>query len=29
MEKKLSEFSTGKKGIIVRIDGNGRVRRRL
>lgn len=29
MEKKLSEFSIGEKGIIVRIDGNGRVRRRL
>lgn len=29
MEKKLSEFLIGEKGIIVRIDGNGRVRRRL
>ena len=29
MEKKLSEFSIGEKGIIVRIGGNGRVRRRL
>lgn len=29
MEKKLSDFSIGEKGIIVRIDGNGRVRRRL
>ena len=29
MEKKLSEFSPGERGVVRRIDGEGRVRRRI
>lgn len=29
MEKKLSEFSIGQRGTIKRVDGEGRIRRRL
>ena len=29
MEKKLSEFVPGERGIVVRIEGEGRIRRRL
>ena len=29
MQKKLSEFSIGEKGVIVKVEGEGRIRRRL
>lgn len=29
MQKKLNEFSVGEKGIIVKVDGEGKIRRRL
>ncbi len=29
MEKKLNEFIPGERGIVVRIEGEGRIRRRL
>lgn len=29
MEKRLSEFETGESGVIKRVDGDGRIRRRL
>lgn len=29
MNKKLSEFSIGEKGIIAKVEGEGRIRRRL
>ena len=29
MIKKLSEFSIGEQGIIVKVDGDGKIRRRL
>ena len=29
MQKKLSEFEIGDKGVIIRVDGEGRLRRRL
>lgn len=29
MEKKLSEFSRGERGVVLRIEGKGRVRRRI
>ncbi len=29
MEKKLSEFVPGERGVVVRIEGEGRIRRRL
>lgn len=29
MEKKLSEFSIGEKGIIKKVEGEGKVRKRL
>ncbi len=29
MEKKLSEFSRGERGVVLRIEGEGRVRRRI
>ncbi len=29
MEKKLNAFSVGERGVVVRIEGEGRIRRRL
>lgn len=29
MEKKLSEFAIGERGVITKVDGEGRLRRRL
>ena len=29
MEKKLSEFAIGEKGVVRKVDGEGRLRRRL
>ena len=29
MQKKLNEFSVGEKGTVVRIEGEGKIRRRL
>ena len=29
MEKKLSEFAVGEKGVIKTVSGDGRIRRRL
>ncbi len=29
MEKKLNEFSVGERGVVVRIEGEGQIRRRL
>ena len=29
MEKKLSEFVPGERGVVVRIEGEGKIRRRL
>ena len=29
MQKKLSEFNIGESGVIVKVDGEGRLRRRL
>ena len=29
MQKKLSEFSIGEAGIIIKVDGEGRIKRRL
>ncbi len=29
MQKKLSEFSIGESGVIIKVDGEGRIKRRL
>ena len=29
MEKKLNEFKPGERGVVLRIDGEGKIRRRL